>query len=52
MASTAADSDEDDMDAFMEKFKNHKYKNAFSEENWEEVRNCRLSTLTNTVISA
>lgn len=39
MASQAREEDSDDgMDEFMEKFKTHKYKNAFSESNWEEVR--------------
>lgn len=32
----ADDSDEDFMDAFMDKFKTEKYENAFNEENWEE----------------
>ncbi|XP_073708744.1 tetratricopeptide repeat protein 4 [Garra rufa] len=30
------DDSDDDMDEFMEKFKTQKYKNAFSESNWEE----------------
>ncbi|XP_062854149.1 tetratricopeptide repeat protein 4 [Trichomycterus rosablanca] len=30
------DSDDDGMDEFMEKFKTQKYKNAFSENNWQE----------------
>lgn len=39
MASQARDEESDDgMDEFMEKFKTHKYQNAFSENNWEEVR--------------
>lgn len=32
----ADDSDDDVMDAFMDKFKTEKYKNAFNEETWEE----------------
>ncbi|XP_060723614.1 tetratricopeptide repeat protein 4 isoform X2 [Tachysurus vachellii] len=37
MASQVREEDSDDgMDEFMEKFKTHKYKNAFSENNWEE----------------
>ena len=41
MASSEAQYDSDDgMDAFMDKFKTQRYKNAFSENNWEEVRNC------------
>ncbi|XP_076871094.1 tetratricopeptide repeat protein 4 [Brachyhypopomus gauderio] len=37
MASLAPGEDSDDgMDEFMEKFKTHKYKNAFNESNWEE----------------
>lgn len=40
MASTGLQHDsEDDMDEFMDKFKTMKYKNAFNEDNWEEVRN-------------
>lgn len=43
MASTGLQHDsDDDMDDFMEKFKTMKYKNAFNEDNWEEVRNDRL----------
>lgn len=43
MASTGLQHDsDDDMDDFMEKFKTMKYKNAFNEDNWEEVRNERL----------
>lgn len=43
MASTGLQHDsDDDMDEFMEKFKTMKYKNAFNEDNWEEVRNDRL----------
>lgn len=39
MAAEVRGEDSDDgMDEFMEKFKTHKYKNAFSESNWEEVR--------------
>jgi len=42
MAAPAQGEDSDDgMDEFMEKFKTQKYKNAFNESNWEEVRkNC------------
>ncbi|XP_054459168.1 tetratricopeptide repeat protein 4 [Anoplopoma fimbria] len=37
MASSEAQHDSDDgMDEFIEKFKTHEYKNAFSEDNWEE----------------
>ncbi|KAF5903177.1 tetratricopeptide repeat protein 4, partial [Clarias magur] len=37
MTSQARDEESDDgMDEFMEKFKTHKYQNAFSESNWEE----------------
>ncbi|XP_027003115.2 tetratricopeptide repeat protein 4 [Tachysurus fulvidraco] len=37
MASQVREEDSDDgMDEFMDKFKAHKYKNAFSENNWEE----------------
>ncbi|XP_056133600.1 tetratricopeptide repeat protein 4 [Lampris incognitus] len=37
MTSPALQEDSDDgMDEFMEKFKTHKYKNAFNERNWEE----------------
>lgn len=32
------DDSDDGMDEFMEKFKTEKYKNAFNESNWEEVR--------------
>ena len=50
MAFSAEQNDSDDgMDEFMDKFKNQRYKNAFSEGNWEEVtstnRNLRLSML-------
>lgn len=39
MAAPAQGEDSDDgMDAFMETFKTQKYKNAFNENNWEEVR--------------
>lgn len=39
MASPAVHSDsDDDMDEFMEKFKTQRYKKAFSEQNWEQVR--------------
>lgn len=39
MASTDVQSDSDDgMDEFMDKFKTQRYKNAFTENNWEEVR--------------
>lgn len=39
MASTEVQSDSDDgMDEFMDKFKTQRYKNAFTENNWEEVR--------------
>lgn len=31
------DDSDDGMDAFMEKFKTHKYENAFNESTWEEV---------------
>lgn len=38
MASTAVHSDsDDDMDAFMDKFKTQRYKKGFNEETWEEV---------------
>lgn len=38
MASTGVQSDSDDgMDEFMDKFKTQRYKNAFTENNWEEV---------------
>lgn len=43
MASTGQHDSDDDMDDFMEKFKAMKYKNAFNQDNWEEVRNDRLS---------
>lgn len=37
--SGAQDSDSDDaMDEFMDKFRKEKYKGAFNEDNWEEVR--------------
>lgn len=40
MASREEQYDSDDgMDALMDKFKTQKYKNAFTEDNWEEVRN-------------
>ncbi|XP_015232135.1 PREDICTED: tetratricopeptide repeat protein 4 [Cyprinodon variegatus] len=40
MASTEAQDDSDDgMDAFMDKFKSQRYKNALSENNWEEEFN-------------
>lgn len=44
MAAPAQGEDSDDgMDEFMEKFKAQKYKNAFNESNWEEVRkNCHV----------
>ena len=39
MASTEVQNDSDDgMDEFMDKFKTQRYKNAFSEKNWEEVK--------------
>lgn len=38
MASPAIQNDSDDDDVFAEAFKRHKYKNAFNEENWEEVK--------------
>lgn len=39
MAAPAQGEDSDDgMDEFMESFKTKKYKNAFNEGNWEEVR--------------
>lgn len=39
MAAPGQGEDSDDgMDEFMEKFKKQKYKNAFDESNWEEVR--------------
>lgn len=39
MASTDVQDDSDDgMDAFMDKFKSQRYKNAFTDDNWEEVR--------------
>lgn len=39
MASSQAQYDSDDgMDEFMDKFKSQRYKNAFSEKGWEEVR--------------
>lgn len=38
MASSAVHSDSDDgMDELMDKFKTQRYKNGFSEDNWEEV---------------
>lgn len=38
MASSAVQDDSDDgMDEFMDKFKTERYRNAFSEDNWEEV---------------
>lgn len=38
MASLEAQHESDDgMDEFMDKFKTQRYKNAFSEDNWEEV---------------
>lgn len=45
MASTGLqyESDDDDMDEFMEKFKTMRYKNGFNEETWEEVRSNQLS---------
>lgn len=43
MAAPAQGEDSDDaMDEFMEKFKTQKYKNAFNESNWEEVRSVTL----------
>ncbi|KAK5621968.1 hypothetical protein CRENBAI_009228 [Crenichthys baileyi] len=40
MASTDVQDDSDDgMDAFMDKFKSQRYKNAFSEKNWEQEFN-------------
>lgn len=39
MASSETQHESDDgMDEFMDKFKTQRYKNAFSEDNWEEVR--------------
>lgn len=40
MASTGSTQHEsdDDMDAFMDKFKTMRYKNRFNEDTWEEVR--------------
>lgn len=38
MASTVHSDSDDGMDAFMDKFKTQRYKNAFSENDWEEVR--------------
>lgn len=38
MASTVHSDSDDGMDAFMDKFKTQRYKNAFSENGWEEVR--------------
>ena len=39
MTSKGAQSDSDDgMDEFMDKFKTQRYRNAFTENNWEEVR--------------
>lgn len=47
MAALAQDEDSDDtMDEFMEKFKTQKYKNAFNESNWEEVRTVTLVNCT------
>lgn len=38
MANSTVQNDSDDgMDEFMDKFKNERYKNAFSEDKWEEV---------------
>lgn len=50
MAAPAQGEDSDDgMDEFMEKFKAQKYKNAFNESNWEEVRkNCHVIRKKNT----
>lgn len=43
MAAPGQGEDSDDgMDEFMEKFKKEKYKNAFNESNWEEVRTVTL----------
>lgn len=43
MAAPGQGEDSDDaMDEFMEKFKKQKYKNAFNESNWEEVRTVTL----------
>lgn len=40
MSSPAVQYDsDDDMDLFMDKFKTQRYKNGFSEDTWEEVRN-------------
>lgn len=38
MTSEVQHDSEDDMDAFMDKFKTQKYKGGFNEDNWEEVR--------------
>lgn len=38
MASEVQHDSEDDMDAFMDKFKTQRYKRGFNEDNWEEVR--------------
>lgn len=41
MASREVQYDGDDgMDEFMDKFKTQRYKNGFTENSWEEVRNC------------
>lgn len=46
MASTEGQYESDDgMDEFMDKFKTQRYKNAFTENNWEEVRSCLSATL-------
>lgn len=46
MASSAVQHDsDDDMDAFMDKFKSQRYKSAFSENNWEEVRNILIAVV-------
>lgn len=37
MASTVHSDSDDGMDEFMDKFKSQRYKNAFSENNWQEV---------------
>lgn len=46
MASTEGQYESDDgMDEFMDKFKTQRYKNAFTENNWEDVSSCLLATL-------
>lgn len=50
MASPAVHDDSDDgMDEFYDKFKTQRYKNAFNENNWEQVSSHSLSTWVNCV---